>query len=135
MVRGGLRAGMLATPVVAGIAFAVRGSEGALAAVAAVGIVLANFAVSGFVLEWAARGGRFYYPAMAMPSYAIRMAGVLAALAALRGVDSIDHPTFAVTFGLGVAALLAYECRLYTKTPWLALAFSPAPAVNDKETP
>jgi hypothetical protein len=39
-------------------------------------------------------------------------------------MESIDHPTFAVTFGAGVVALLAFECRLFAKTPWLAHAFS-----------
>ena len=52
------------------------------------------------------------------------MGAMLAAFNFLHGVDVIDHAAFALTFGLGVVALLAYECRLYARTPWLALTFS-----------
>ena len=132
MVRGGLLAGALALPVVAGIATLIRGAPGGLAAVAAVALVLANFAVAGYVLAYAARRSKTMFPAVAMPSYALRMFGVLMAMKYLHDVAAIDRPTFAITFGLGVVALLAYECRLYVKTPWLALTFSP-PA-DAKET-
>lgn len=125
MVRGGLAAGAAALPVAAGIAFAVRGSEGALAAALALALIVANFAVAGAALAWAARKNAVLFPAVALPSYAFRMLGVLMAMRALREVDVIDHPTFVVTFGVGIVALLGYECWLYTKTPWLALTFSP----------
>lgn len=124
MVRAGMVAGSAAVPVAAFVALLVRGTEGALGAAVAGGLVLANFAVAGLALAWAARRNAALFPAIAMPSYVIRMLGVLATVKALKGATFIDHPTFAVTFAAGVVALLAYECRLYVKTPWLALAFS-----------
>jgi hypothetical protein len=125
MVRGGVAAGALVTPAAAAIAFAVRGRAGGLAVVAAFGLVLANFAISGAILTLAARRYPLMFPAIAMPSYALRMLSMLFAMQQLRQVSAIDHLTFAVTFGAGVVALLVYECWLYTKTPWLALTFSP----------
>lgn len=130
MVRAGLVAGAAAAPPVVLVALAVRGGTGGLAALAALGLVLANFAVSGATLAYAAKRNQTLFPAVAMPSYAFRMLGVLMAMKTFREIDAIDVPTFAVTFGTGVVALLAYECWIYTKTPWLALTFSPT-----KETP
>ena len=130
MVRGGMIAAGLALPVAAALALAFRGTAGALGASAAIALVLANFAVAGLTLAWTARRAPVMFPAVAMPSYAFRMIGVFLAMKFLRGTQAIDHPTFAITFGLGVVALLAFECRLYAKTPWLALTFSPT-----KETP
>jgi hypothetical protein len=118
-----MAAGAVALPVVTGLAFVARGRAGALAAALASTLVLANFAVAGLTLVWAARRQPVMFPAVAMPSYAFRMLGMLLALKFLKGVDAIDHTTFAVAFGAGVVALLAYECRLYAKTPWLALTF------------
>jgi hypothetical protein len=63
------------------------------------------------------------------------MLAVLMAMKALKETDAIHHPTFAIAFGLGVVALLAYEWRLYARTPWLALTFGPKPNTNTKETP
>jgi hypothetical protein len=125
MVRGGLLAGALALPIMAGLATALRGSHGGLAAITALALVLANFAVAGYTLVFAARRSKTMFPAVALPSYAFRMLGVLMAMKYLHDVPAIDRPTFAITFGVGVAALLAYECWLYAKTPWLALTFSP----------
>ncbi|MCA1833508.1 MAG: hypothetical protein ABR548_13935 [Actinomycetota bacterium] len=130
MVRGGTLATIVVLPLAALLALVFRGTPGALAAAIAIALVLANFAVAGLALVWVARRAPVMFPAVAMPSYAVRMIGVFLAMKFLRGTDAIDHPTFAVTFGAGIVALLAYECWLYTKTPWLALTFSPK-----KETP
>ena len=124
MVRGGMLAGLATVPVAGGVALLARGGSGALGAVVALGLILANFAVAGLALAWAARRTAVLFPAVAMPSYVLRMIGLLVAMKYLKGAAFIDHPTFAVTFGVGVVALLAFECRLYARTPWLALAFS-----------
>jgi hypothetical protein len=100
MVRGGLLAGALALPVVAGLATAIRGTAGGLAAVAAISLVLANFAVAGYALAYAARRSKTMFPAIAMPSYALRMFGVLMAMKYLHDVSTVDRPTFAITFGV-----------------------------------
>lgn len=119
-----MAAGLAALPVAAGVALLARGADGALGAILALSLILANFAVAGLTLAWAGRRNAVLFPAVAMPSYVVRMLGILVAMNFLKGVAFIDHPTFAVTFGVGVVALLAFECRLYARTPWLALAFS-----------
>jgi len=125
MIRGGMLAGLAVTPVVCALAFLARGSSGALGSLIAVALLLGNFAVAGAILILAARRSAIMFPVVAMPSYLIRILGLLVAANVLRHTSVIDHPTFAVTFGIGIVALLAYECRLYARTPWLALTFSP----------
>jgi hypothetical protein len=123
LILGAFRAGGIAIVPAAGIAFAVRGTSGALAALIALALVVANLAASGLVLLMAARRAPENYPMIALPSYAVRMLAVFAAIAAVRTTDAIDGATFAVTFALGVVGILAYECVLWARTPWLALEF------------
>lgn len=123
MVRGVLRAGACAIPVSIGIAFAIRGGRGAVAAAVAMGLVIANAAVAGAVLAYAARRQPVFFPMVAMPSYALRMAGILFAMAALRNAGSVDGSTFVVVFGVGVVGALAIEWRIWSRTPWAALTF------------
>ncbi len=124
LILGAFRAGGIAVVPAAGIAWAVRGTGGAVAALIALALVVANIAVSGLVLLIAARRAPENYPMIALPSYALRMAGVFAVMGAVYTSSSIDQPTFTVTFALGVIGLLAYECFLWARTPWLALEFS-----------
>ena len=123
LILGAFRAGGVAIVPAAGIAWAVRGTEGALAALIALGLVVANIAVSGLVLMIAARRAPESYPLIAMPSYALRMGGVFAVMGAVYASSSIDQPTFTVTFALGLIGILTYECFLWARTPWLALEF------------
>jgi hypothetical protein len=124
LILGAFRAGGILLVPAAAVAWAVRGSAGALAVVVALGIVVANIAVSGLVLLVAARRAPSNYPFIAMPSYALRMAAVFGAMGAVYTSHAIDAPTFTVTFALGVIAILSYECFLWARTPWLALEFS-----------
>ena len=105
-------------------AFAVRGTEGALAVVAALAIVVANFAVSGFALMIASRkapvGG---LTMVGLPSYAIRMVGVFVAMGAAYSSSRIDDMTFTIAFTAGLVGILIYECLLWARTPWLAIEF------------
>ena len=123
LIVGALRAGAVALIPCAGVAWAVKGVAGALAALVALAIVVANIAVSGLILLVAARKAPENFPMIAMPSYALRMVAVFAALAAARTTDAIDPGTFTITFALGVVVILAYECFLWARTPWLALEF------------
>lgn len=123
LILGACRAGGVAVVPVAGLAWAVRGSDGALAAVIALALVVANIVVSGLALLIAARRSPENFPLIAMPSYALRMAGVFGAMGAVYASGSIDAPTFTVTFAIGLIGILAYECFLWARTPWLALEF------------
>jgi hypothetical protein len=123
LISGALRAGAVALVPATAIAWIVRGTGGALAASIALALVVANIAVSGLVLLIAARRAPENYPMIALPSYALRMAGVFAVMGAVYASGSIDQPTFTVTFALGVVGILVYECVLWARTPWLALEF------------
>lgn len=128
LILGAFRAGAVALVPAAGVAWAVRGGAGALAVLVALAIVVANIAASGLVLLVAARRAPNNYPMIAMPSYALRMAGVFIAMGAVFATHAIDHSTFIVTFALGVIGILAYECFLWARTPWLALEFGKEPS-------
>jgi len=123
LITGALRAGIVLCVPATIVAWAVRGRAGALAVVVALAIVVANLAVSALVLLIAARRAPSNYPFIAMPSYAFRMFAVFAAMAAAHSTRAIDPVTFAVAFAGGVAIILAYECVLWARTPWLALEF------------
>ncbi|MGH2784997.1 MAG: hypothetical protein ACRDJ1_07030 [Actinomycetota bacterium] len=124
LVWGAVRAG--ASLVVPGsvAAFAVRGTDGALAVIAALAIVVGNFAISGLALMIASRrspvGG---LSIVALPSYAIRMVGVFVAMGAAYASPRIDEMTFTIAFTAGIAGILIYECLLWARTPWLAIEF------------
>lgn len=121
MVRGALAWGALAALPAAGVAYAVRGNGGFLSVLIAVGLVLSNAGIAALVSALAGRWGATAAGFAALPSFAARMAGVFAALVALRGASFVDEPTFALAFGLAVTAVLVWESMRWKRTPWLAL--------------
>ncbi len=124
LVWGALRAGALLLIPGTVIGYAVRGDEGALAVVAAIGIVVANLAASGLALTIAAKRSPVAgLSVVALPSYAIRMVAVFAAMGAAYASPRIDDMTFTIAFAGGVVGILIYECMLWARTPWLAIEF------------
>lgn len=121
MARAALGVGAAAVPPACALAYALRGGAGAASAAIALGIAVANFAAAGVASAVAGRRAPMLAAFLGLPSYTLRMAVVLASLAALRGRSFIDAPTFALVFGAGVAAILACGCVLWARTPWLAL--------------
>jgi uncharacterized membrane protein len=103
--------------------WAIRGTEGALAVVAALAIVVVNLAVSGLALTIAARRSPAMFPMIALPSYAVRMLAVFAAMGAAHASRAIDGTVFSIAFAAGLVVVLTYECLLWARTPWLALEF------------
>lgn len=120
---GALRLGALAVPAAAAIGGWLRGAEGAAGAAIGVAIVVANFAVAAAVSALAGRRTAYAAAFVGLPSYAIRMLVILGTMAALQGRAFLDRSAFAVGFGAAVAAVLAYECVLWARTPWAGLAF------------
>ena len=116
LVWGALRAGALLLVPGAAIAFAVRGTEGALAVVAAL-------AIAGLALMIAAKRSPLGFPAVALPSYAVRMMVVFGAMGAAYASPRIDEAAFTVAFAVGLTVILFYECLLWARTPWLAIEF------------
>jgi hypothetical protein len=123
MVRYAVVWCLVAAVPVTGIAFAVRGRSGAESAAIAIGIVLINAILAALFSSAAGRLHSLAAGFMSLPSFAIRMGGILVALAALKNASFIDRPTFALTFGAAVTAVLVLEARGYIRTPWLAITF------------
>ena len=123
LIVGAMRAGAIALVPAVALAWIFRGTEGALGAVTALAIVVANLVAAGAVLFLAARFLPDSYPMFALPSYVLRLLGVFGAMAAVRSASSIDPVTFSITFAAGLVWVLAYECRLFARTPWLAIEF------------
>lgn len=123
LVWGALRAGALLLVPGTAIAFTFRGVEGALGVSAALAIVVANLAVSGLALTFAARLSPLGFPAVALPSYAVRMMAVFGAMGAAYASPRIDDASFTIAFAAGLTVILFYECLLWARTPWLAIEF------------
>jgi hypothetical protein len=123
LITGALRAGGVAVVPATAVGFLVRGTEGALAVVVALGIVVGNLVLFGLIMMFAARVFPDAAPAFAIPSYAFRMIGGFTAMAAVRSTTAIDPTTFFVAFAAGLVGILAYECFIWARTPWLALDF------------
>jgi hypothetical protein len=114
LIWGAVRAGAIALPPAALTAWALRGPEGVAAVAAALGLVVANIVASALVLTIAARRAPESYPAVALPSYALRMAAVFVAMGYILSLPGI---------GAGLVWILAYECVVWARTPWLAIEF------------
>jgi hypothetical protein len=122
MVRDALFLGALAAPVAAAAAYLARGLDGALSAFVALGIVLGNAALSAAASAIAGRRSASTAAAVALPSFAFRMLGIFVAMALLARAPFVDRPTFALTFGVAVAVVIALEARTWKRTPWIALS-------------
>ena len=124
LVWGAVRAGALLLVPGTAAAFAVRGTKGALAVVAALAIVVGNLAVSALALNIAAKRSPMSFPVVALPSYAFRMMLVFVAMGTAYASPAVDETAFTIAFAVGLTVILFYECLLWARTPWLAIEFS-----------
>ena len=123
LIWGAVRAGVLAFPPAALAALFIRGPEGVAAVAAAFVLVVGNLVVSGLVLNFAAKRSPDTFFGVALPSYALRMMAIFGAMGFILSQPGIDHTTFSIAFAAGLTWVLFYECRLWARTPWLALEF------------
>jgi hypothetical protein len=123
VVRDALLWGVAAAVPVGAIAYLARGGDGAASALIALGLVLANCFVSALVSAFAGKLSKFGAMLVSLPSFAIRMSAIAAALVLLKGRSFVDEPTFALCFGLALTAALVLQARSMRRTPWLALTF------------
>jgi hypothetical protein len=114
---------LVAAAPITGIAFLVRGGHGAISALIALGIVLANAAISAGLSAAAGRVSFALAGIVSFPSFLLRLAGIAAAFTLLGRYSMIDRTTLAVTFGIGLVAVLALEARAWRRIPWLTLTF------------
>ena len=97
-----VKRGLVVGPIAVGIAWAIRGPEGALAAAIGVAIVVGNFLLSGWILSRALKISLGVYHAAALFGYVLRLAliaGVMFGVAALFEVDR---------YAMGIAAVGSY---------------------------
>src|SRR5437879_13430280 len=109
MVRPAMIWGLVALPPVAGVAYLARGSHGAISASIALSLVIANAGVAAAISALASRKHVFAAGFVSLPSFALRMAGILVVLTVLKRASDIDTPSVATTYGAGSSAALALE--------------------------
>ena len=116
----------------AGLAYALRGGDGAASVAIAIGLVLANAALAAGISILAGCISTMTAAMVSLPSFAFRLAIMFTALAWLRGQSYIDRPAFALTFGMAVMVVIWFEARGWKRTPWLALTFGPGRSATEE---
>jgi hypothetical protein len=124
LIWGAVRAGVSLAPPGALLGWGLRGPRGAVAVAAALALIVTNLVISGLALVLASRIWPLNFPAVALPSFAIRMAGVFAGMAMVHGSGLADPMVFTTAFAAGLVLVLVYELRLWARTPWLALEYT-----------
>ena len=125
VVRGALVWGAAAMAPLAGLAYLIRGQDGAVSAALALGLVLANAGLSALISAVAGRLTPSAPMMISLPSFGVRMALIAAVLIAVQGRSFMDEPVFAATFGLSILFVIVAEATTWRRTPWIALTFSP----------
>ena len=103
--------GLMAAPLIVLVGGLARGGSGAASAALAVVIVLANLALSGAALSWAARTSLNLLMIAALGGFLVRMGLVVAVVGAVRHESWVDLPTLAVTLFVTQIGLLFWETR------------------------
>jgi len=113
----------LATAVAAVTIIPWRGTEGAVSVALAGAVVFGNLLVAASLSALAGRFSPHAAMLISMPSFAIRMAVIVALLTLLRNRPFIDAPAFAAAFAAAVVLVTALEAYSWKRTPWLVLTF------------
>jgi hypothetical protein len=125
---------LLAVPVAA-VAAAMQGRDGALGAVAGLGLVAVLFGASGAAQGLAARRGQSAVLAVAAIGLGVRLALYLVVLQLLAQVAALHRPSLAIATALGFVVTLFYEMRLISRTPelfWVELGDSDRRAAHPR---
>lgn len=105
---------VVVAPIVVGGFFLLRGVDGAVGASIGVGIVVAMFLMSGWMLSIAARIGLSAYHAAALIGFFLRLGLLVLAMVLITKVMDVDR------FAFGIATVVAY----LTLITWEAIAVS-----------
>ena len=123
IVRAALPWTVAAGAVGAAVLVPLRGTDAAASALLAAAMICGNALLSAGISALAGKLTPTGPAMFALPSFAFRMAAVLAVLRAVEGRAFVDEPVFAITFGSMLAFTLFLEARAFKRTPWLALTF------------
>jgi len=128
MVRRAVTIGLLALPAASAAGWLAAGGAGAASAALGVVVVVANFAVHGLSLAWAAGVSIPAVHAVALGGFVVRMAAIIVALVLLDRTAFFSAPIFGVAALASTLALLVYEARLVKRGLGTALDIPPDPA-------
>jgi hypothetical protein len=115
LVRRALPFGVLAVPVAAAIASALGGADAGVSAALGVVVGLANFALNGLSLAWAAGISVTAVHAVALGGVVVRLGAIVALLFALTGTSWFSPTAFGLTVVPGTLLLLGFEARLVAR--------------------
>lgn len=96
-------------PVVVGVSWLVRGGDGAVAAAIGVGVVMAMFLMSGWMLSIAARIGLSAYHAAALIGFFVRLGLLVLAMVLITRVMELDRFAFGIATVVAYLALITWE--------------------------
>ena len=128
MVRRALLPGALATLAAAAIGALAGGVDDAASAAIGIAVVIANFALHGLSLSWAAGISISAVQAVALGGVVLRMGVVVASLFALRTLPWFSVVAFALAAVPGTMLLLGYEAHLMLRGVGTSLDLPPDPA-------
>jgi hypothetical protein len=106
---------LIVGPIAVGIAWAIRGPEGALAAAIGVAIVVANFLLSGWILSRALKISLSVYHAAALFGFLLRLALIAAAMFAVAALFEVDRYAMGITAVGSYLVLLTLEAVAMTR--------------------
>jgi ATP synthase protein I len=128
MVRRAVILGAVAVPLAFGAGALVDGADGGWSALLGVAVVVANFAVHGLSLAWAAGISIPMLQVVALAGFVGRMAVIVMALVLLDRTAFFSPAIFGVAAVGTIIALLSYEARLLSRGLGGNLQIPPEPA-------
>jgi hypothetical protein len=128
MIRRALLLGLVAAPVAFLLGALAGGAGGGWSALLGVVVVVANFAVHGLSLAWAAGVSITLLQVVAVVGFVVRMGVILGALVLLDRTEFFSPVIFGITAVAGTFGLLGYEARLVARGLGGSLQIPPEPS-------
>jgi hypothetical protein len=117
VARQTVRRAVIVGPVIVAAAWALRGSDGAVAAGLGVAIVVGNFLFAGAILSRAATVSLRVYHAAALLGFIVRLGLITATMFLIASVVEVDRPTMGISAVVAYLTLLTSEAWALTKGP------------------
>lgn len=130
IVRGALTWSVALGTLAAGVSGLVAGPKVAASIAAAVLVLVVNLLLTAGFDAVGRRYDARTRVILTLPSLGVRMVVALTLLEVLRPQPFLDAPVFVAAFCATLVLVLVLQSRAWKRTPWLALAFTPA----EKET-
>jgi len=110
------RHGLIAAPVILGVAAAFRGTDGLASAAFALALVVGNFLIAAASLTWAGRISPGTLIGTALGGYFVRLGIITVAVLAVHDMGWVDLPALGITLIVSHLGLLAWELRSVSLT-------------------